>query len=205
MYDYLKGKLAYKTDNSDLSVTIEVNGVGYLVIVNSRDFIQLPAINFEIKIFTILIHREDSMTLFGFLQREDRDIFKILTSVSGVGPKMAMMLLDEFEASELISLVIKGDFKELTRAKGVGPKLAQKMILELQDKLMNANNSLPMSFEGDVNIKDEQAIQDAQAVLMSLGYEREEIKKAISSALPFLKDSSNAEEILKECLRNLSS
>lgn len=205
MYDYIKGILAHKTSINDMSLTIDVNGLGYLVQITSRDFSNLGAIGSEMKIFTILLHREDSMSLCGFLQKEDRDIFKILISVSGVGPKMALMLLDEFESFELISLVIKGDFKELTRAKGVGPKLAQKIILELKDKLINLNNIMPISLSTNVEIKDEQAVQDAQTVLISLGYEREEIKKAISNALSYVKNPSNAEDILKEALKVLSA
>lgn len=205
MYDYIKGILAHKTSINDMSLTIDVNGLGYLVQITSRDFSNLGAIGSEMKIFTILLHREDSMSLCGFLQKEDRDIFKILISVSGVGPKMALMLLDEFESFELISLVIKGDFKELTRAKGVGPKLAQKIILELKDKLINLNNIMPISLSTNVEIKDEQAVQDAQTVLISLGYEREEIKTAISNALSYVKNHSNAEDILKEALKVLSA
>lgn len=204
MFDYIKGILAHKSGVNLISLTVEANGIGYLAQITSRDLSKLGSIGSEIKVYTVLLHREDSMSLCGFLQKEDRDIFKILTSVSGVGPKMALMLLDEFESYELISLVIKGDFKELTRAKGVGPKLAQKIILELKDKLVNLQNTLPISLSTDVEIKDEQAVQDAQTVLISLGYEREEIKKAISNALTFVKNTSNAEEILKESLRILS-
>jgi holliday junction DNA helicase RuvA len=204
VFDYLKGILAYKNGAASPSVTVEVNGIGYLILINSRNFSLLGQIGSEIKVYTVLLHREDSMTLCGFLQREDRDIFHILTSVSGVGPKMALLLLDEFEACELIALVIKGDFKEITRAKGVGPKLAQKIILELKDKLVNLQNSMPINVSSDIDIKDEQAIQDAQTVLISLGYEREEIKKAVSKALLFVKDANNAEEILKETLKMLS-
>lgn len=208
MFDYVKGILAYKGINAGAkshSMTVEVNGIGYLSDITARDFSRLPQVGLEIKVYTILIHREDSMSLCGFLQKEDRDIFKILTSVSGVGPKMALLLLDEFESYELISLVIKGDFKELTRAKGVGPKLAQKIILELKDKLINIQNELPISISNDSEIKDEQAIQDAQTVLISLGYEREEIKTAASKAMTFVKNQSNAEEILKETLKILST
>ena len=204
MFDYLKGILAYKNSANSISMTLDVNGTGYLLSITMRDFASLGAIGSEIKVYTVLIHREDSMTLCGFLQREDRDIFKILTSVSGVGPKMAMMLLDEFEACEIISLVIRGEFKELTRAKGVGPKLAQKIILELKDKLINLQNVLPVSLSSDIKIKDEQAVLDAQTVLVSLGYEREEIKSAVSKAIMFVKDTNNAEEILKETLKILS-
>lgn len=204
MFDYLKGFLAHKSNANNVSMTVDVNGIGYLVQITSRDFSKLGQTGSEIKVYTVLLHREDSMSLCGFLQREDRDIFQILTSVSGVGPKMALMLLDEFESYELISLVIRGDFKELTRAKGVGPKLAQKIILELKDKLINLQNTLPITLSDDIQVKDEQAIQDAQTVLISLGYEREEIKKALSKAMTFVKDANNAEDILRETLKILS-
>lgn len=204
MFDYIKGILAYKNNSNNISLTIEVGGIGYSIKITARDFSKLESIGREVKVYTVLLHREDSMALCGFLQKEDRDIFKILTSVSGVGPKMALMLLDEFESCELISLVIKGNFKELTRAKGVGPKLAQKIILELKDKLINLQNTMPVSISENIEIKDEQAVQDAQTVLVSLGYEREEIKKAISNALSSVKNPSNAEEILKESLKILS-
>lgn len=202
MFDYLKGILAHKNSNN---LTVEVGGIGYSVQITSRDFSKLDSLGSDLKVYTDLIHREDSMSLFGFLQKEDRDIFKILISVSGVGPKMALLLLDEFDSCELISLVIKGNFKELTRAKGVGPKLAQKIILELKDKLINMQNTLPISIDTNVEIKDEQAIQDAQTVLISLGYEREEIKKAISASMSVVKNVNNAEEILKEALKILSA
>ena len=205
MYDYLNGKLAYKSEAQEQVVTVDVNGVGYSILINGRNYQNLPNIDDNLKIYTILIHREDSMALYGFLQKEDRDIFKIITSVSGVGPKMGMMLLDEFEACELISLVIKGDFKELTRAKGVGPKLAQKIILELKDKLINIQKDIPITFESNAGVQNEQSIMDAQAVLISLGYEKEEIKSAISKALAYVKDKNNAEEVLKESLKVLSN
>lgn len=205
MFDYIKGILAHMQSINGSFLTVETNGIGYFVEITPKDYNKLPKVGSEIKIYTVLIHKEDNMYLCGFLQKEDRDIFKILTSVSGVGPKMALMLLSEFESFELISLVIKADFKALTRAKGVGPKLAQKIIIELKDKLMNLQNSLPISISNEIDIKDEQAIMDAQSVLISLGYEREEIKKAISKSINFVKDSNNAEEILKETLKILSA
>lgn len=205
MFDYIKGILTHKININTVSLTVEVNGIGYLVGITSRDFSNSVPIGSEIKVYTVLLHKEDSMTLCGFLQREDRDIFKILTSVSGVGPKMALMLLDEFESYELIALVIKGDYKELTRAKGVGPKLAQKIILELKDKLINLQSSLPITLPNELEIKDEQAVQDTQMVLVSLGYDRDEIKSAISKAIKFVKKPNEAEELLKESLKILSN
>ena len=203
MYDYIKGQFAGKVNTSKGTfVTVEAGGIGYLCEITPRDY---NIISDEmIKIYTVLIHREDKMSLCGFLHKEDRDIFNILTSVSGVGSKMALTLLDEFESSELIGFVIQGNYKELTRAKGVGPKLAQKIILELKDKLMNYKESEPIHIESS-KVQDNQAMEDAQAVLTSLGYERDEIKSAMSKALAVLDDKASAENILKTTLQILSA
>lgn len=202
MYDYIKGLNAGKSNTSKgCFLTIEAGGIGYLLEVTSRDFNEISDDN--IKIYTVLIHREDKMALCGFLKKEDRDIFNILTSVSGVGSKMALTLLDEFQSSELIGFVIEGNYKEITRAKGVGPKLAQKIILELKDKLMNYKDSEPIVISTPKE-QDSQAVEDAQTVLISLGYERDEIKSAMSKAMALLKDNSSAEDILKNTLQILS-
>ena len=204
MYDYIKGVFTSKNANSKgCFLTIENNGIGYLTEVMSRDYSAVEKTGEEGKLYTVLIHREDKMSLCGFLHKEDRDIFLILTSVSGVGSKMALVLLDEFQSSELIGLVIQGNYKELTRAKGVGPKLAQKIILELKDKLMNYNNTAPIEIKSE-KIQNTQAMEDAQTVLISLGYEREEIKSAFSKALMNLDSNASAEDILKESLKILS-
>lgn len=204
MYDYIKGLFTAKTSSAKgCFLTIENNGIGYLVEVMSRDYSNVEKSDQEGKLYTVLIHREDKMSLCGFLHKEDRDIFQILTSVSGVGSKMALVLLDEFNSSELIGFVISGNHKELTRAKGVGPKLAQKIILELKDKLMNYSNSAPVTVENS-KIESTQAMEDAQMVLISLGYEREEIKMAFSKVMILLGSDATAEDILKESLKILS-
>ncbi len=200
MYDYIKGILAGKSNTSKgVFLTVETGGIGYLIETTVRDYNLANAD--EVKVYTVLIHREDKMSLCGFLHKEDRDIFNILTSVSGVGSKMALTLLDEFEASELIGFVIDGNYKEITRAKGVGPKLAQKIILELKDKLMNYKTKEPIKITSSVKV-DDSAVEDAQMVLVSLGYERKEIQDAISKAVADSK--TTAEEILKEALKILS-
>lgn len=205
MYDYIKGILTNKTSSSKgFFATVETgDGVGYLMEITARDYTELDNLEDKIKLYTVLIHREDKMSLCGFVRREDRDIFNILTLVSGVGSKMALTLLDEFPSSELIGFVIEGNFKELTRAKGVGPKLAQKIILELKDKLMNYQGTEPIKI-ATTTVQNSQAIDDAQMVLVSLGYSKDEIKSAMSKATVSLKDNAAAEEILKETLKVLS-
>lgn len=206
MYDYIKGIFTNKSNTSKGAyVTVEAFGIGYLLEITSRDFSQIDEIGQEGKVYTVLLHREDKMSLCGFLHKEDRDIFNILISVSGVGSKMALTLLDEFQSSELIGFVIDGNYKEITRAKGVGPKLAQKIILELKDKLMNYQTKEPIKITSTSTKQNDQSVEDAQMVLVSLGYERKEIQDAISKAVVVLKDNASAEEILKESLKILSN
>ena len=201
MYDYFKGSITDKRKTSKgLFITTEVSGLGYLLEVTERDFmvLQINENNAQ-KIYVLMTHREDAMSLYGFSNKETRDIFQILLSVSGVGAKMAIALLNEFDACNLISLVIDGDFKELTRAKGVGPKLAQKIILELKDKLMKtelpkASTSLPKST----------AMDDTLSILLSLGYEEKEIEDTIAKIMPTIEDSNNSEEVIRKALTCLS-
>lgn len=202
MYDYFRGYITDKKKTvKGCFVTIDIAGIGYLLEVPEHDYINIK-ISEEItsKIYVLLSHREDLMSLFGFLTKETRDIFQILLSVSGVGAKMAIALLNEFDACDLIALVIEGNFKELTRAKGVGPKLAQKIILELKDKLIKTD--LPRTQA--TCIPQSQAVDDTQAVLLSLGYEEKEINDAISKILPTLDNCTNSEEVLRKVLTLLS-
>ena len=112
---------------------------------------------------------------------------------------MALALLNEFDACELITFVIDGNFKELTRAKGVGPKLAQKIILELKDKLMKTE--LPRTA---CPLPQNQAMSDAQAIMISLGYDDKEIEDALSRVMATVEDNSNPEEILRKALTCLA-
>jgi len=202
MFDYFKGFITDKRKTSKGTyLTIEASGVGYLLEITDRDFDSVSVSEEKPqKIYSLLTHREDAMSLYGFSNRETRDIFQILLSVSGVGAKMGIALLNEFDACDVISLVIDGNFKELTRAKGVGPKLAQKIILELKDKLIKTE--LPKS--AAESIPQTQAITDTQTVLISLGYEEDEIEDAIKKVMPTITDNSNSEEVLRKALTTLS-
>lgn len=201
MYDYFKGFITDKRKTSKgLFITIETANVGYLLEVIEQDFMSLQINEDHLqKIYIFMTHKEDAMSLYGFSNKETRDIFQILLSVSGVGAKMALALLNEFDACNLISLVINGDFKELTKAKGVGPKLAQKIILELKDKLMKTE--LPKT---STKLPQSPAMDDTMSILLSLGYEEKEIEDAISKILPTVDDKNNSEDIIRRVLTCLS-
>lgn len=199
MFDYIKGTLVSKSQLKSCFFTVEAGSIGYLIEVNSNDFSK-KNVNDEIKIYTVLIHREDSMSLCGFLNKEARDIFNVLTSVSGVGAKMALCLLNEFDVSDLIYFVVSENSKELTRAKGVGIKLAQKIILELKDKLINLQPALEISQTVDIPSETE----EIQKILLSLGYEEQEVVNAIKQACASGKLSLGNEEFLRATLQILS-
>ncbi len=201
MFDYIKGELVFKGD----SITIENNGIGYSVLTNSRTVSLLPDIGSQVKIYTKLIHKEDSMLLVGFKQKEDRVIFDVLTSVSGIGVKVALILLDEFSGQELIDYVICEDYKSISRAKGVGQKLAQKIILELKGKLTDKKTTKDIALGKFENANvDGEAILEVQTILQSLGYTQNEYTKAIEYAINNAK-ATGSEEILKEALSLLSN
>lgn len=207
MFDYIKGKLVSKQLNAKGSfIIVESNNIGYLINTTGRNLAIAGDDGSDVKIYTTLIHREDAMILCGFLNKEDRDIFNILLTVSGVGMKVALVLLDEFSGYDLISAVIRGDFKELSRAKGVGPKLAQKIILELKDKLINWQKDAPIDIS-DITIESkdvsDDVLSEAQAVLLSLGYSVQEAKKSLKLACQTAQKQTS-EEILKEALHYLA-
>jgi len=138
MYEYIKGGLANKyVDKKGYFVVIDVNGVGYLIEVMKKDYDKININQSSLILYTVLLHREDNMSLCGFLDIEVRNLFNILVKVSGVGVRMALNILNQFELKHLINCVVQEKDKELTKAKGIGIKLAQKIILELRDKFIN--------------------------------------------------------------------
>lgn len=203
MYDYIKGiYIGEKILPDGLFITVETSGIGYLIKTASRTLNELPDKNSEIKIFVTLIHREDSMIFCGFLHKEERDLFNILQTVSGVGVKASLALLDEFSVTELISTVIKENYKELSRTKGIGQKSAQKIVLELKDKLL-ARQDYIIPEISDNKVEETPCILEAKSVLFSLGYTKDEIDTALKAASS-VSNKNNSEEILKTALQYLA-
>ncbi len=199
MYEYIKGKLADKYfDKKSHYVVIDVNGIGYLIDVMKKDYDKIDVNQDETNLYTVLLHREDSMSLCGFLEKEVRNLFNILTQVSGVGPKMALNILNQFELKTLINCVVQEKEKELTQAKGVGSKLAQKIILELKDKFIN------VELEPEEDDNDDDMFVEVQNMLLSLQYTNEEINKAKEIVNKMNSNIKSSEELLREILKVLS-
>jgi Holliday junction DNA helicase RuvA len=162
-----------------------------------------------IQVYTSLIVREDAMTLVGFMTKEERDLFNILQSASGVGVKVALALLSTLSVSEIVQAVVSANYKPLTAAKGVGPKLAQKMTLELKEKMADwreyALECSQQIIEGGAHVPDSEAYIEAETVLLSLGYTQDEVMRSLSAVHQESTEKSlNSEEILRDALRWLS-
>ncbi len=203
MINYLKGQLISKTEHSPsgCNITVEVNNTGYLILTNKRVIASLPAEGENVTIYTSLIHREDSMTLCGFNSREERDLFNLLNSVSGVGTKVALTIMGELGAYMLVNAVISGDDRAISRAKGVGPKLAGKIILELKDKMTGWRDKITDKHTEKEAEKVTPELEEAETVLLSLGYTKKEASEAVKKAL----NTDDTEEIVRIGLQWLAA
>lgn len=202
MYAYVKGELTEVTVDF---IVIEAGGIGYRIFIPGKTFEYLPGIGEELKVYTYLHLREDVMILYGFLTKDDLELFKLLITVSGIGPKGGLAILSTLEADDLRFAVLSGDAKAIAKAPGIGAKTAQRVILELKDKL-----SLEDAFEKKsehVALKQNasgvnQVKNDAVLALTALGYSSTESMKAVSAVA--ITEEMDVEAVLKAALKHMS-
>lgn len=183
------------------SVVVECAGVGYRCLVSLQTLAKMPEKGRDVFLFTHMNVREDLVELFGFFEQQELDSFKLLTSVNGVGARLALAMLSDFTSSQLALAVASGDTKTLTRAAGVGNKLAQRIVLELKDKLGSfgaADSAVIESVSAAAGSKGSKG--EAVAALTSLGYGQSEAALAVSE----YDDSTDVEELIKRALKKLA-
>jgi len=168
-------------------VVVDVQGVGYAVHVSGRTQSQLAMLSGDVTLLTEMQVREDSLTLFGFIDEAERDAFRLLVTVQGVGAKAAMAILSVLQPDELTQAIIAGDKAMVARADGVGPKIAQRVVNELAEKIGKIPNvSARLSAAGDNPAapasSDAAIVQDALSALANLGYGRSEAYAAVTRA-----------------------
>lgn len=191
----LAGTIQYKQNNN---LIINVNGVGYSVLVNGITFSSIGVVGDEISLITYLDVKEDSLTLFGFLDMISFELFKYLISVNGVGAKSALAILDLDQPESLIQAIQQGRVSVLHQASGIGKKTAERIVLELRDKLGGLTGFMPeSSSSGDS--KDYKSTQDVWDALESLGYKPSQIQKII----PALDSSLEVSEQIRLALKLL--
>ncbi len=200
MFYSLTGKIIHKDEQS---VAISCGGVGFKCATTRNTLSQINSLNGDVTLYTHLNVREDALDLFGFFTEQELDAFKLLISVSGVGPKAAIAILSELTPDSFAVAVASGDAKAITAANGVGPKLAQRVIMELKDKIGS------VGFVSDITESVTSAVSSANnmsntseaiAALASLGYSQTEASVAVSKLSPEL----SVEELIKGALKNMT-
>ena len=199
MISFIRGILNARTENS---VIIDVNGLGFEVFIPLSVQEQLPSIGDELTLYTYMNVKEDEMSLYGFLDRDDLSMFKLLISVSGIGPKGAQSILSGLSADDLRFAILSQDVKAISKAPGVGPRTAQRVILELKDKvnLEDGFSHLSESTSVGRGSKVPSERNDAIMALTVLGYSNTDAMRAVTSIDT---EGKSTEDILHEALKKL--
>ncbi|MCR5515985.1 MAG: Holliday junction branch migration protein RuvA [Lachnospira sp.] len=200
MLSYIKGELAEVFEDT---IVVENNGMGINVKVPATVLSNIPSIGEDIKVYTYLYVREDAINVYGFLTRDDLNVFKLLLNVNGVGPKAALGILSTISANDLRYAVLSDDVNAIKKAPGIGAKTAQRLIIELKDKLkLESEEALILNANVGTKPSDDLILKnDAIEALVSLGYSQREAMDAVKKV-----DISgkNLDDIIKESLKNLA-
>lgn len=194
MYAYIRGKIVEKSNNY---VIIENNGIGYRIFMSVTAIDKIQEENEGVKIYTYYQVREDNISLYGFLQKEELRMFELLLSVSGVGAKSAIAMLSSILPSEFAMAIIQNDTSKLTKIQGVGAKTAARIVLELKDKLKTEEAISKANDSIQKVIKNDEEIEEALQALQILGYNKKEIEKVFEKLE--LSDLST-QDIIKKAL-----
>jgi holliday junction DNA helicase RuvA len=192
----ISGTLAQKAPSE---LIVDVGGVGYQVFIPLNVFYRLPEIGARVTLYIHTHLREDALQLFGFQEATEKQVFLLLNSVAGIGPKLAINILSGIAADELARAIKEGDQLRLVSIPGVGKKLAERMIVELRDKFATFQAQVT---ETPVASNGSELMQDAVSALVNLGYRKAEVEKSVRDTIQA--GNITLEEVIKEALRRIS-
>ena len=201
MYDYIKGQIV---DISEDNLVLECNNIGYNIRIPLSVAQRLPGIGASVKIYTYTSVREDAFQLFGFLSKDDLEIYRKLIAVNGIGPKGALSILSAMSADDLRFAILSGDAKAISKSPGIGNKSAERIILELKDKVHLMREDVldsPVS-AADVQSGSE-ALNEALEAMTALGYSPSEALKALRQIT--VTDDMDSGAVLKQALKIIST
>lgn len=198
MIAQIRGQLIQKNPGS---IIIETNGVGFQVYISLQTFYDLPEIDQPVQVYTYTHLREDALQLYGFSTPLEKELFQILLSVSGIGPKLALNILSGISASLLLKSLSNGDLRRLISIPGVGRKMAERMILDLREKVVKLESRVA-PLPGYKKLP-EQLAEDVVSALINLGYKKGEAEQAVKKVLAE-NSEKKLEEVLKDSLKILA-
>lgn len=203
MIAHVRGTLVEKDTTA---VVVDVNGVGYRVLVPETVSANLPAVGEQVHLLTTFYMREEEMSLYGFLTAEQRRLFELIISVSSVGPKAALSLLSVMDAEQLAMAIAGEDIKRLTTAPGIGTKIAQRIAVELKDKAAEIaweRKVDRLAARGKPLPSDK--LEDAVEALMALGYNRTDARRAVEVAAKGLPADADTAALVRSALQTLTT
>ena len=192
MITQIKGRLIEK---SPTELVVDCNGIGYTVNISLNTYSQIGS-DENIKLYTYLLIKEDSHSLYGFFKKSERSLFKLLISVSGVGASTARMMLSSLSPSEIISAIMSENVQVVQSIKGIGLKTAQRIILELKDKVLSLDEA------GDDSLTLNKQSEEASSALEVLGYSKKQTSKLLTKIISE-NPGINVESIIKKALNKL--
>jgi holliday junction DNA helicase RuvA len=196
----LTGRLAFKAPTY---LILDVHGVGYEVFIPLSTYYGLPNLSESISLSVHTHVREDTIQLFGFLTSQEKDAFVLLTSVSGVGPKLALSVLSALPVSDLVSAIRSGDVGKLTTVPGIGNKSASRLVLELKDKVEKLYPGLAPASDSPRQGEDA-TFDDALSALVNLGYRPQDAKDALKQVKKSNAESIVLKDMIRESLKELA-
>ena len=198
MITFLHGKLV---ESLPTQAIVDVQGVGYEVLIPLSSFDKLPLPGGDVKLLTQLVVREDAHVLYGFMSPAERDLFRLLIhTVSGIGPKIALNILSGISVTAFRGAVANDDVKSLSQISGVGKKTAERIVVELRDKIGAAGAWEAASAQRALS-PDDQKINDAVLALMALGFKQIEAHDAVRSAQAAAGPNATVEDLVRACLK----
>jgi len=197
MYEYIKG--IFVGINKDY-IVLDNNGMGYKIYTSGSTMAKMPKTNETVLLYIKQIVREDFIGLYGFLTKDEIEMFSLVISINGVGSKAGLSLLSICSVTNLKYAIVSGDEKTLTRAPGIGKKIAQRIILELREKIhIEQSDAKDLSRNSGMNLIEDKKLMEVLGALISLGYSEKEAEKSINA----VSHEQSLENIIKDCLKYL--
>lgn len=197
----ISGTLIFKSADH---VIVDANGMGYRIFVPLTTFYELPEVSQSVTLYIHTHVRQDAISLFGFYSNEEKDIFQLMISVTGIGPRLAINILSGISAEALVRAVSQGNLSRIVGIPGVGRKTAERMILELKDKVIKFISEEVAPGAGDGLKENEQVKEDALSALINLGYKSNAARGVLDKVVNELSDPVALDALLKESLKILA-
>ena len=195
MISYITGKLAFKDEGQ---IVVECQGMGYDSAISTQTYETLGVVGEDVKVYTYLVVREDSLSLVGFSTLQEKAMFEKLISVSGVGPKLALTILSGMNTYDLVMAMLSGDTSAISKIKGVGKKTSERIVLELKDKLMGLDDVTPAK---KIDFTPSKAFDEAVVTMMNLGLNKTDATNLIKSVAD---ENDSVEDLITKALKGMN-